>query len=120
MDSTQSQAGKSRLDPDASTAYDCAAMKGDRSPMKQPLFPPMSREEMDRLGWEECDIILVTGDAYVDHPSFGSAVIARVLLDEGFRVGVIAQPRWESVDEFRQLGRPRLFLASPPGMWIRW
>jgi uncharacterized radical SAM protein YgiQ len=90
-------------------------MKSNRSPLKQPQFPPMSREEMERLGWEECDVIIVTGDAYIDHPSFGSAVIARVLLDAGFRVGVIAQPRWEGTNDFRQLGRPRLFFGVTAG-----
>ena len=55
-------------------------------------FLPMSREEMDQLGWDSCDIVLVTGDAYVDHPSFGMAVIGRMLENQGFRVGIIAQP----------------------------
>ena len=94
-------------------------MNGDRKSVasggRSVQFPPMSREEMDRLGWAECDVIIVSGDAYVDHPSFGSAVIARILLDAGFRVGVIAQPRWESVDDFRQLGRPRLFFGVTAG-----
>ena len=57
-------------------------------------FLPMSREEMDLLGWDSCDVILVTGDAYVDHPSFGMAVIGRTLEAQGFRVGIIAQPDW--------------------------
>jgi uncharacterized radical SAM protein YgiQ len=82
---------------------------------QQPDFPPMSREEMKRLGWDECDVIIVTGDAYVDHPSFGSAVIARVLMDAGFRVGTIAQPRWDRVDDFQRLGRPRLFFGVTAG-----
>jgi len=56
-------------------------------------FLPMSREEMDTLGWDSCDIIIVTGDAYVDHPSFGMAIIGRLLEAQGFRVGIIAQPR---------------------------
>ena len=59
-------------------------------------FLPMSRTEMDKLGWDSCDIILVTGDAYVDHPSFGMAVIGRMLEAQGFRVGIIAQPDWSS------------------------
>jgi hypothetical protein len=57
-------------------------------------FLPMSREEMDLLGWDQCDVVLVTGDAYVDHPSFGMAIIGRVLEAQGFRVGIIAQPDW--------------------------
>ncbi len=67
---------------------------------------PMSREEMDVLGWDSCDIILVTGDAYVDHPSFGMALIGRVLEAQGFRVGIISQPDWLSAEDFKQLGRP--------------
>ena len=59
-------------------------------------FLPMSRAEMDVLGWDSCDIIIVTGDAYVDHPSFGMSVIGRVLEAQGFRVGIIAQPDWTS------------------------
>ena len=66
-------------------------------------FLPMSREEIQQLGWEACDIILVTGDAYVDHPSFGMAVIGRVLEAQGFRVGIIAQPDWQSAEPFKQL-----------------
>jgi uncharacterized radical SAM protein YgiQ len=79
-----------------------------------PLLP-MTREEMDDLGWDACDIILVTGDAYVDHPSFGMAVIGRVLEAQGFRVGIIAQPDWTSVDDFLQLGRPTLFFGVTAG-----
>jgi uncharacterized radical SAM protein YgiQ len=70
---------------------------------------------MAALGWDECDVIIVSGDAYVDHPSFGSAVIARVLLDAGFRVGVIAQPRWAGADDFAALGKPRLFFGVTAG-----
>jgi len=76
---------------------------------------PMSREEMDILGWDACDIILVTGDAYVDHPSFGMAVIGRVLEAQGFRVGIIAQPDWTSVEDFTALGRPNLFFGVTGG-----
>jgi uncharacterized radical SAM protein YgiQ len=75
----------------------------------------MSREEMDALGWDACDIILVTGDAYVDHPSFGMAVIGRVLEAQGFRVGIIAQPDWQSVDDFQRLGQPNLFFGITGG-----
>jgi uncharacterized radical SAM protein YgiQ len=76
---------------------------------------PMSRKEMDRLGWDACDIIIVTGDAYVDHPSFGMAVMGRVLEAQGFRVGIIAQPDWHSADPFRVLGQPRLFFGVTAG-----
>ncbi len=78
-------------------------------------FLPMSREEMTRLGWDSCDIILVTGDAYVDHPSFGMAVIGRTLEAQGFRVGIIAQPDWSSADAFAALGRPNLFFGVAAG-----
>ncbi|KQT10675.1 YgiQ family radical SAM protein [Ramlibacter sp. Leaf400] len=78
-------------------------------------FLPMSREEMDRLGWDSCDIVLVTGDAYVDHPSFGMAVIGRVLEAQGFRVGIIAQPDWQSAEPFKALGRPNLFFGVTAG-----
>jgi len=78
-------------------------------------FLPMSRQEMDALGWDSCDIILVTGDAYVDHPSFGMAVIGRMLEAQGFRVGIIAQPEWQSKDAFMQLGKPNLFFGVTAG-----
>ena len=76
---------------------------------------PVSREEMDALGWDECDVIIVTGDAYVDHPSFGMALIGRVLEAQGFRVGIIAQPDWRSTENFMRLGRPRLFFGVTAG-----
>lgn len=78
-------------------------------------FLPMSRAEMDELGWDSCDIVLVTGDAYVDHPSFGMAIIGRVLEAQGFRVGIIAQPDWTSADAFARLGRPNLFFGITGG-----
>jgi uncharacterized radical SAM protein YgiQ len=78
-------------------------------------FLPMSRAEMDQLGWDSCDIIVVTGDAYVDHPSFGMAVIGRVLEAQGFRVGIIAQPDWQSADPFKALGKPQLFFGITAG-----
>ncbi len=78
-------------------------------------FLPMSRAEMEQLGWDSCDIIIVTGDAYVDHPSFGMAIIGRVLEAQGFRVGIIAQPDWHSADPFKQLGRPNLFFGITAG-----
>jgi uncharacterized radical SAM protein YgiQ len=78
-------------------------------------FLPMSRAEMDLLGWDRCDIVIVTGDAYVDHPSFGMAVIGRTLEAQGFRVGIIAQPDWSSADAFRALGEPALFFGVAAG-----
>jgi uncharacterized radical SAM protein YgiQ len=76
---------------------------------------PMSRAEMDALGWDSCDIVIVSGDAYVDHPSFGMAVIGRVLEAQGFRVGIIAQPDWQSAEPFKALGRPNLFFGVTAG-----
>ncbi len=78
-------------------------------------FLPTSREEMDALGWDSCDIVIVTGDAYVDHPSFGMAVIGRVLEAQGFRVGIIAQPAWDSAEPFKILGKPNLFFGIAAG-----
>ena len=78
-------------------------------------FLPMSRAEMELLGWDSCDVIIVTGDAYIDHPSFGMAIIGRVLEAQGFRVGIIAQPDWHSADAFAALGRPNLFFGITAG-----
>ncbi|TAG27375.1 MAG: YgiQ family radical SAM protein [Burkholderiales bacterium] len=78
-------------------------------------FLPTSRAEMEQLGWDSCDIILVTGDAYVDHPSFGMAVIGRMLENQGFRVGIIAQPEWQSAAPFKALGKPNLFFGVTAG-----
>jgi len=78
-------------------------------------FLPMSREEMDQLGWDSCDIIIITGDAYVDHPSFGMAIIGRLLEAQGFRVGIISQPDWHSKDDFTKLGEPNLFFGVAAG-----
>jgi len=78
-------------------------------------FLPMSRAEMATLGWDSCDIILVTGDAYIDHPSFGMALIGRLLEAQGFRVGIISQPDWRSAASFRALGRPNLFFGVTAG-----
>ena len=78
-------------------------------------FLPMSRAEMDALGWDSCDIVIVSGDAYVDHPSFGMAVIGRVLEAQGFRVGIIAQPDWQSAEPFKALGKPNLFFGVTAG-----
>jgi len=76
---------------------------------------PTTRREMDDLGWEACDVILVTGDAYIDHPSFGMAVIGRVLEAQGFRVGIISQPDWHSATAFREMGQPTLFFGVTAG-----
>ena len=78
-------------------------------------FLPMSKAEMNELGWDSCDIILVTADAYVDHPSFGMAVVGRLLEAQGFRVGIISQPRWDSADPFKALGKPNLFFGVTGG-----
>ena len=78
-------------------------------------FLPTTRAEMDALGWDSCDIIIVSGDAYVDHPSFGMAVIGRMLESQGFRVGIIAQPDWNSKDAFMALGKPNLFFGVTAG-----
>lgn len=102
-----------------------ARMKADRGLFSYPKywaecfghapFLPMSRAEMDQLGWDSCDIIIVTGDAYVDHPSFGMAVIGRTLEAQGFRVGIISQPNWHSKEDFMQLGEPNLFFGVTAG-----
>ena len=76
---------------------------------------PTTREEMDALGWDSCDVVLVTGDAYVDHPSFGMALVGRLLEAHGFRVGILDQPDWRSADAFRALGRPNLFWGVTAG-----
>ncbi len=90
-----------------------------RPPYRAALTPapelPMTRAEMDRLGWDACDVILVTGDAYVDHPSFGMAVIGRVLEAQGFRVGILSQPDWRSAEPFQALGAPTLFWGVTAG-----
>jgi uncharacterized radical SAM protein YgiQ len=84
-------------------------------PAKPAPFLPMSRAEMDALGWDACDIVLVTGDAYVDHPSFGMAIIGRLLEAQGFRVGIIAQPDWHSAEPFKALGKPKVFFGVTGG-----
>ncbi len=78
-------------------------------------FLPMSRHEMELLGWDSCDIIIVCGDAYVDHPSFGMAIMGRTLEAQGFRVGLICQPDWNSADAFKALGKPNLFWGVSAG-----
>jgi len=78
-------------------------------------YLPTTRAEMDALGWDQCDIVLVTGDAYVDHPSFGMAIIGRLLEAQGFRVGILSQPDWQSAEPFKALGRPALFFGVTGG-----
>ncbi len=75
----------------------------------------MSRQEMAALGWDECDVILITGDAYIDHPSFGMALVGRMLEAHGFRVGILSQPDWQSAEPFRALGKPRLYFGITAG-----
>ena len=80
---------------------------------------PTTRAEMDALGWDSCDIIVVTGDAYVDHPSFGTAVIGRILESEGLKVGIIAQPNWrDNLQDFKKFGKPNLFFGVTSGCMV--
>ncbi len=76
---------------------------------------PMSRAEMDERGWDEVDVVFVTGDAYVDHPSFAMALLGRLLESEGFRVAILSQPDWRNCQAWRTFGRPRLFFAVSAG-----
>jgi uncharacterized radical SAM protein YgiQ len=86
--------------------------RADFSPSK---FLPTSKNQMTQLGWNQCDIIIITGDAYVDHPGFGCAIIGRVLESHGFRVGIIPQPDWRNIDAFKALGPPKLFFGVTSG-----
>jgi uncharacterized radical SAM protein YgiQ len=81
----------------------------------QPEFLPMSRAEMDALGWDELDVLLISGDAYVDHPAFGVPLLGRWLTAHGFRVGIVAQPRWDTLEDVQRMGRPRLFAGVGAG-----
>jgi len=96
----------------AAPLFSSSSRVAGRSPA---TFLPTSRAEMAALGWQHCDIIIVTGDAYVDHPSFGMAIIGRVLEAQGFKVGIIAQPDWHSTKDFEALGSPRLFFGVTGG-----
>src|SRR5258707_13871941 len=78
-------------------------------------FLPTCRADLEARGWSELDIVIISGDAYVDHPAFGPPLIARFLEGRGFKVGIIAQPDWRSVDDFKKLGRPRLFFGIAAG-----
>ena len=79
------------------------------------LFLPVTIEDMKRRGWDGYDFLVITGDAYVDHPSFGTTIIARVLEAEGFRVAIMAQPDWKDPKAFTVLGRPRLAVMISAG-----
>ena len=83
--------------------------------LRQPKFLPMSRAEMKTLGWNELDVLLISGDAYVDHPSFGTALLGRWLVKHGYRTGIITQPRWTSAEDLLVMGRPRLFAGVTAG-----
>lgn len=94
--------------------YLCPMQTPDKRPVTDWL--PVSREELDRRGWDEVDIIIVTGDAYVDHPSFGHAVMGRIAEKEGFRVAILPQPNWrDDLRDFKKLGKPRLFFGVTAG-----
>lgn len=90
-----------------------------RTPLPQPRFLPMTRAEMETLGWEELDILLINGDAYVDHPAFGVPLLGRWLVAHGFRTGIIAQPAWtpeeKALEDLSRMGRPRLFAGVSAG-----
>lgn len=83
--------------------------------MTQNKFLPLSKEDMAARGWEQLDFLFISGDAYVDHPSFGPAIITRLLEKHGFRVGIIAQPDWRSTADFKRLGKPRLGVLVSAG-----
>lgn len=83
-------------------------------------FLPITKEEMTARGWNDVDFVYVSGDAYVDHPSFGAAIITRVLENEGFRVGFLAQPDYKNVESFKEFGRPRLGFLYHPVILIPW
>src|SRR3954465_8227742 len=111
MASTPSEATPARL----SLAL-CATDVSSLAPAQQRgEVAPMSRQEMAARGWDEVDVVFITGDAYIDHPSFAMAILHRVLEQAGFRVAVLSQPDWRSVEPWRQFGKPRLFFAVSAG-----
>ena len=83
------------------------------------LFLPVSKEDMDRRGWDSYDFLIITGDAYVDHPSFGPTIIGRLLEAEGYRVAILAQPDWKDPGAFTVMGRPRLAVLISAGNTYR-
>jgi len=103
------------MNPLPKNLFSFPRFRSDVGGSKTAPFLPMSRAEMDKLGWDSCDVILVTGDAYIDHPSFGMALIGRLLEHHGFRVGIISQPDWHSADAFRVLGKPNLYFGVTAG-----
>ena len=79
-------------------------------------YLPLNKKEMEKIGWERPDFVLVTGDAYVDHPSFGTAVIGRIIESEGYRIGIVAQPNWkDDLRDFKKLGKPKYFFGVTAG-----
>ena len=78
-------------------------------------FLPISKSDLKQRGWKDLDVVIITGDAYVDHPSYGAAVIGRVLEKDGFRVGIISQPDWKDTKDFQKLGKPKLFFGITAG-----
>ncbi len=86
-----------------------------KAPLTQPTFLPMNREEMHALGWDSLDILFITGDAYVDHPAFGVALLGRWLVAHGYKVGICAQPQWQDIDDINCMGTPRLFVGITAG-----
>lgn len=83
-------------------------------------FLPISKEDLNKRGIEQLDFVYVIGDAYVDHPSFGHAIISRVLEHAGYTIGIISQPDWKTCEEFKRLGRPRLVFLSCRGILTLW
>ncbi len=83
-------------------------------------YLPVNRQDLTKRGWDELDIIFVSGDAYVDHPAWAAALLGRFLEKQGFRVGIIAQPDWQSLEDIRKLGQPRLFFAVSAAIWTVW
>ena len=109
---------RAALTPDSLWADATLAGPGNTAPqgaLRQPRFVPMSAEEMRALGWDQLDVLLINGDAYVDHPSFGNVLLARWLIRHGFRTGIVAQPGWENPDDLLVMGRPRLFAGVSAG-----
>ena len=89
--------------------------------MKKVDFLPVSKEDMDKRGWKQLDFLYIVGDAYVDHPSFGPAVIGRLLEAQGLRVAIVPQPNWrDDLRDFKKLGRTRLFSVYLPDVWTAW
>ena len=83
--------------------------------MKKVDFLPVSKEDMDKRGWKQLDFLYIVGDAYVDHPSFGHAIISRVLESHGYKVGIVALPDWHKIDDFVRMGRPKLGVLVSAG-----